>query len=346
MHLAEKRIARDIPPRLGSCSRFYFFGHGADAWVEPMRLLLEDGFRSSRLMWPSESALLGFPLGGLDTAEGGPHAARISTYHPKPVDIAALASALASHPPQVLLFDIHPQWVPSEEIATSLERTHAGWRWATNSALLGEPQSREGPIHVFAASVIPRNRQFPPLYILDVYLPQFINDCLSEEDHYPFFSEGDLHINYHNSTSLLEPTPLGYIKLHRSKIPPGAKVRARNGKTGVAAGPSGAGWSVFVQEQLSNFCEKDVSVIATNYPVFSVHGVSFPVGGRFFPSGYSHTLIYDPYYSRARPLTLVEDWSLQGGTLKTIFKHTEEYRELSLLTSTPVAKKIIWPVWL
>ena len=147
-------------------------------------------------------------------------------------------------------------------------------------------------------------------------------------------------MNYRNPTSLLEPSPLGFIELARPKISPGAKVLARNGKTGVVAIPDGEGWSVFPNGKLSEFREKGMTTMETNYQVFSVHGASFPVAKRFYPPCHSRALISDPDYGRLRSLTLVEAWALLGGTSDTYYRSNGEFREPALLISTTVAVQI------
>ena len=55
------------------------------------------------------------------------------------------------------------------------------------------------------------------------------------------------------------------------------------------------------------------------------------------PSGFSHTIIFDPDYARVRSLSALETWSLLGGESNTFFRVGIPYREQALLCTTPVA---------
>ena len=104
--------------------------------------------------------------------------------------------------------------------------------------------------------------------------------------------------------------------------------------------PIGEDWKVCVSEELVCLPHSQLKSIAENYQVFSVHGVSFHVGKLFYPSGYSHTLIFDPEYGRVRSLTALETWPLQGGLESTFPSSSIDYRETALLTATPLALQI------
>ena len=151
------------------------------------------------------------------------------------------------------------------------------------------------------------------------------------------FLEGELHINHRNSTTLLEPSPLGYIKLSRSRLSKGLNVRTGTGKVGIVRRPVGGAWSVFLSDELQTFCEKDLKHSSADYQVFLVRGVSFPLGQCLYPSGHSHALIFDPDYGRARSLTMSDARPLQGGPLNTFPNYNTTVRESALQASTPVA---------
>ena len=79
------------------------------------------------------------------------------------------------------------------------------------------------------------------MFHLDVFLPQIIRGRLSNGDHHSWFLDSEFHIKYHNSTSLAESSPFGFIQLPRDAISTVAKVSISNCRTGVAMGPAGAG---------------------------------------------------------------------------------------------------------
>ena len=143
----------------------------------------------------------------------------------------------------MLIFDVHPQRPPSAAISTVLAESHTGRRWDINSALLGAPQARESSVYIYASSSLPVHQQIDPPYLLDVRRPLNICDCLPDGNRNAHFLEGELHINYHNSSNSTDPSSLGYIKLPRNKFPLGVKVRADKGKIGVVVRASGE-WAV------------------------------------------------------------------------------------------------------
>ena len=169
----------------------------------------------------------------------------------------------------------------------------------------------ERKIFIFVASSVEKNRQFAHLYCLDVCLPQCICDRLSNEDHTGHYLDGLFHINNHCSTTLYEPTPLGYIKLVRNQVSTGTKVIFGRCKTGIIMGPEGASWRVRRDGQEIIPVGDKLSAVATNYQVFSTQGVSAPVGKELAPSGYSHTLIFWP---RLRASKIFNPFRVAGPT--------------------------------
>ena len=88
-------------------------------------------------------------------------------------------------------------------------------------------------------------------------------------------------------------------------------------------------------------CEESLKIISAAYQVYSVSGVSFPVGKRFYPSGHSHTIVFGPDYGRVRSLTALEAWPLQGGSVKTFPDTNVKGRELEMLFTAPAALKVL-----
>ena len=160
-----------------------------------------------------------------------------------------------------------------------------------------------------------------------------ISEFTSCEDHSGSLITGELHINLHNSLNLSAPLP-------REKVSACVKAMSREGVTCAAAYPEGEGWQVSTGISLLWCAKTSLTVLPTNFQVFSINGVSFPVGRKFNPSWYGHTLVYYPDYGKVRALSCVEAWSLQGGSLETFPNASGNYRELALLTSTSVAMQL------
>ena len=112
--------------------------------------------------------------------------------------------------------------------------------------MFGSPQSRERTIFIVVASTVSFFNQIAPLFILDVMLPRNIADCLTTENHNAHFLDGSLVINYTNSASLTEPSPLGYPEHPTEFLSQCLKVRLENGKSGVQVCPLGEEWTVCV----------------------------------------------------------------------------------------------------
>ena len=153
----------------------------------------------------------------------------VFAYLPNPPDVAALSQALAKHPPRVVIFDIHPHWSPSEAVSTVSEETHTRCDWRINCAVLGAPQGgRKGDSYLRRLSGI-HEKPDSPLYAMDVYLPQVIADFLTNENRAACFLEGNLHVNAHTSLTVVDPAQIGYLKLPRSSLTVGSKVRMGKG---------------------------------------------------------------------------------------------------------------------
>ena len=52
-----------------------------------------------------------------------------------------------------------------------------------------------------------------------------------------------------------------------------------------------------------------------NLKFYNAEGVSFPLGHLFAPSGFGHTLFFDPPYKKIRSLSTLGCWLLIGGTI-------------------------------
>ena len=167
---------------------------------------------------------------------------------------------------------------PSPDILNALAAKNTVWNWNVKTSLLWPPQSRERTIYLFALGHIPPCSQLAPLYILDVYPPQTIQECLPNEDRSSCFLEGGIRINYISPSRFLEPPPFGFIQLSRTQINRGNKVHFHKGKSGVVTRPLGGNWFVFSDPKESGLSEKELKICAANYHVYSVSGVSFPVG--------------------------------------------------------------------
>ena len=82
--------------------------------------------------------------------------------------------------------------------------------------------------------------------------------------------------------------------LPRDKVSTFTKVSYSKGKTGIATGPTGVDWGVSIGDKVRNFRENELSVAAANYEAFYPPWRFFPRGKKVPPSGYPHTLIFDP----------------------------------------------------
>ena len=171
-------------------------------------------------------------------------------------------------------------------------------------------------------------------------LPFNIIDCVANEDHSALLLGGTLGINYANTHSISEPSPLGYLGISQGVLVQGQKVRIKGGKTGVLDSPMTGGWMVCVSGELFYMNSNRFSPISTNYQIYSTHGVSFPVGKRLRPSGCAHTLVFDPDYGQVRSLSALEAWGLQGGDPMSFSSMGQEYCDASLMTTSSVALQV------
>lgn len=112
----------------------------------------------------------------------------------------------------------------------------------------------------------------------------------------------------------LHPTPIGRMQFSTSPVTfsRGLKVRAHN-FTGVVHANSSR-CNTACGNLLKCVENVDFQEFHNRYLAFSVGGIGFPVGGALFHAGHGHTLIFDPFSSCVRDLSLDEFLFLHGGS--------------------------------
>ena len=183
----------------------------------------------------------------------------------------------------LMIFDSRPKY----ELALSMEKDSphcftSTWTWEINCSWLVSAQSRKRKVYVSAQKTFPKWLGIPsevPLPLNYFQLPPAISDFTLESS-IGYFSEGNISLFGPDFDNVHELIFLG-------KLSP-----TQNG-------------------EIVEVDKNDVQ----SYRLYNSEGVSFPSGGLFPPSGFGHTLFFDPSYQKARALSKRECWILSGSTI-------------------------------
>ena len=157
----------------------------------------------------------------------------------------------------------------------------------------------------------------PPIYILDVYLPQNSRGRLPNSDHHIHFLEDDIRTKCHNSANLLGPASLGYIALPKITTRR-FKVRTDKVRVGIVDRHVVVGWSIFTIDKLNAPLENDMSLISTNYQVYFGPRRFVSSRGASLPFLSSPRVNFRPRLRGGMPrsLTLLESCAFQWGIFR------------------------------
>ena len=204
----------------------------------------------------------------------------------------------------VLIFDLHPKYELTLSIKTALFKSFITvWNWEINCSWAGAPQSRNRKVYVSVRKSFLKGQDSPktaPMSLNHFQLPSVLSDALqlpSEED----FPHGHLSLVDPKLDNIHDPIPIGKLSVV---------------KDGAAKSQSEFG--------------------DNNIRVYSVNGVSFPLGELFSPPGHGRAAIYDYRYQKTRPLSSTGRWLISGGTIAGYPSQPLAAKNFGALSPTPI----------
>ena len=233
------------------------------------------------LKWPSETSFLRDEIASAKI-EPPPPLGIISSQPSDVNDRAFIAELQNKKNPQMVISDVRPKYEIDLSIKTSfLENLPNIWTWELNSSWVGSTQSRTRRMFVAA------QKTFFPMKGCACYRSYLFEPLSAPNRQFGFSITTPRKKFLDGTVSLLEPK-LG--NAHEPILL--GKLTPRQYGATQKRNPSGV-----------------------QYNVYSSEGTSSPLGDCFPPSGFIHTLIFDPHHKRVRPLSTQECCALIGGNI-------------------------------